>query len=376
VPQRKKILYLVTEDWYFLSHRLPMARAARDMGLEVVVATRIGKGREAIEKEGFRVLPLSMDRKGKNPFVEFGTVLSIAELYRHERPDLVHHVAMKPILYGSIAAWLAKVPAVINAFAGMGYVFISNSPLARLLRPIFIVLFRFLFRQEGRALVVQNEDDRNTAERLRLGDPANIYIIRGSGVDTEKFHPTPEPKGPLVATLVGRMLWDKGIGELVEAVRILKKRSVEIAVQLVGEPDPANPRSIPEQTLRDWEAEGLVKWLGRREDIAELLQQSNIAILPSYREGMPKSLLEGGASERALIATDVPGCRELVTDEENGLLVPLMDASALADAIERLDKDSALRAKLAKGARKRVMERHSDLVIADQIAALYRDAIA
>jgi len=358
-----------------LSHRLPMARAARDLGLDVVVATRIDKGRAAIEAEGIRVVPLSLDRKGKNPFVELSAIGSIARLYRQEKPDIVHHVAMKPILYGSVAAWLTKVPAVINAFAGMGFVFISESFLARMLRPVFILLFRFLFAQKGRALVVQNEDDRQTAVKLHLGNPEHIHVIRGSGVDTEKFHPTPEPDGVPVVTLVGRMLWDKGVGELVEAARVLKNKGIALTVRLVGEPDPANPRTIPETTLFGWQEAGLVEWLGHREDIAELLEQSNIVVLPSYREGMPKSLLEGAACERALIATDVPGCRELVTHEENGLLVPAKQTQPLADAIERLISNDALRKKLAGVARLRVMKKHSDQIVATEIAKLYREAL-
>jgi len=376
VSKNRKILYLVTEDWYFLSHRLPMARAARDQGFEVVVATRVDQGREAIENEGFRVIPLSMDRKGKNPLAELVSIFSIARIYRHEKPDIVHHVAMKPILYGSIAAWMSGVPAVVNAFAGMGYVFISNSLLARSLRPIFILLFRFLFKQKGRVLVVQNADDMAAAKRLKLGADDKIYLIRGSGIDTEKFYPVPEPDGVPVVTLVGRMLWDKGVGELVEAARMLKDRGVKIIVRLIGEPDPANPRTIPESTLQQWVGAGLVEWLGRRADVAKLIQESNIVVLPSYREGMPKSLLEGAACERALVATDVPGCRELVTHEENGLLVPLMDAVSLADAIERLVVDAPLRRKLAVAARHRVLSCHSDDVIAEQISGLYRGMIS
>jgi len=376
VSKNRKILYLVTEDWYFLSHRLPMARAARDQGFEVVVATRVDQGREAIENEGFRVIPLSMDRKGKNPLAELVSIFSIARIYRHEKPDIVHHVAMKPILYGSIAAWVSSVPAVVNAFAGMGYVFISNSLLARSLRPIFILLFRFLFKQKGRVLVVQNADDMAAAKRLNLGADDKIYLIRGSGIDTEKFHPVPEPDGVPVVILVGRMLWDKGVGELVDAARMLKERGVKVVVRLIGEPDPANPRAIPESLLKEWVSQGLVEWLGRRDDIAKLMQESNIVVLPSYREGMPKSLLEGAACERALVATDVPGCRDLVTHGANGLLVPFKDAHALADAIERLVVDSPLRKKLAATARQHVQSRYSNEVIADQISKVYRSLIS
>lgn len=373
---RPRLLYLVTEDWYFLSHRLPMARAARDMGCEVVVATRLGAGRAAIEAEGFRVVPLTLDRRGKNPLRELMAIFAIANLYRREKPDLVHHVALKPMLYGSIAASLAGVPKVINAFAGLGYVFIAESGLARLLRLVVVALFRFLMNRPGRYVVVQNGDDRATLKRLGLGAEGRVALIRGSGVDTELLSPMPAPDGPPTATLVGRMLWDKGIGELVEAARRLKQGGVPGRIVLVGTPDPANPASIPEATLRQWVDEGLIEWWGHRADIRAVWAQSHIAVLPSYREGLPMALLEAAACGRPLVAADVPGCRELVRHQENGLLVPARTAQPLADSLKLLFENRGLRLALGARARATVEGEYAAKAVGTAIEGLYRAALA
>ncbi len=255
------LLYLVTEDWYFWSHRLPIARAARAAGWDVMVATRVAKHGERIRREGFRLVPIGLRRHSLAPWREAAAIAELLRLYRRERPDLVHHVAMKPVLYGSLAAALAGVPAVVNALAGMGYVFASSGVKARLLRPLIRTAFRWLLDRPNSRLILQNPDDiaamtkgTVTAERVAL--------IRGSGVDTQIFRPRDEPEGTPVAVMVSRMLWDKGVGELVEAARLLRRREVPLRVVLVGPPDPDNPASIPERQLRDWDASGDVAWWG------------------------------------------------------------------------------------------------------------------
>lgn len=368
---RPKLLYLVTEDWYFCSHRLPIARAARDAGFQVLVATRVDRHGDAIREEGFELLPLSLRRRELRPWRELGALTEIVRLYRRTRPDVVHHVAMKPVVYGSIAARLAGVPATVNALAGLGYVFTSPSARARMLRPPLTLALRVMLGGRGTKAIVQNPDD---AERLRaIGvDSERIELIRGSGVDTTAFRPRPEPDGEIVATMVSRMLWDKGVGELVEAARILRAAGEGLRVQLVGPPDHENPASIPERTLRGWEREGLVRWLGQRDDIAALWGASHVAVLPSHREGLPKSLLEAAACGRPLVATDVPGCREIAVDGDTGLLVPARDAAALARALRTLAADPALRARMGRNARERVVARFSEQRVAEQTLALYR----
>jgi glycosyltransferase involved in cell wall biosynthesis len=373
-----KLVYLVTEDWYFRSHRLPMARAAREAGFEVVVATRINTAadRQAIEAEGFRVVALDWRRGGHNPLRELAGMASIARLYRRERPDIVHHVAMKPVLEGGIAAWIADVPGIVNAPTGLGALFIGSGVATKLLRPAINLILRVALNHPRCRLVMQNPDDLELLVRQGLVDRARAVLIPGSGVDTARFAPSPEPPGAPTAALVARMLWDKGVGELVQAARSLRARGVDLRVRLIGPRDDHNPASIPQATLEDWVREGVVDWPGEVADIAALWRETAIAVLPSYREGLPKALLEAAASGRPMVAADVPGCREIVRHEETGLLVPPRDPVALADALARLAADPALRRRLGAAARRLVEECFGEAAIAAATAALYRDMLA
>ncbi len=369
-----KLLFVVTEDWYFCSHRLPLARAARDDGYEVLVATRIDRHAEQIRGEGFRPIPLRLRRRRSNPWNEVASIIELVWLYRREKPDIVHHVAMKPVIYGSLAAFLARVPTIVNALAGFGYIFTSTQVRARLLRrPVRAALRKLLTVGEGRT-IVQNPDDRRALRELGIPD-ARIAVIPGSGVDTQAFEPAPEPEGPVVVCMVARMLWDKGVGELVAAARLLKPELPSLRIWLVGPPDAENPASIPESQLTRWVDEGILEWLGQHEDVAALWRQAHIAVLPSYREGLPKSLLEAAASGRPMVAADVPGCREIVVDNETGLLVPARDAVALAGALSRLAGDAALRQRMGAAARRRVVEHFSQERIASETLALYRSLV-
>jgi len=372
---KPKLLYLVTEDWYFCSHRLPIARAARDAGFEVLVATRVDRHADVIRAEGFEVIALKLRRREMRPWRELGALAEILQLYRRTRPALVHHVAMKPIIYGSIAARLAGVPAVVNAVAGLGFVFASSRLRARVLRPVIRFALRKLVAGRGSRAVVQNPDDALIMEAI--GVPADrLCVIRGSGVDLEAFPPKPEPDGEIVITMVSRMLWDKGVGELVAAARELLAAQIKVRVLLVGPPDHDNPAAIPEQTLREWEREGVVRWLGQQDDIAQVWARSHIAVLPSYREGLPKSLLEAAACGRPMVSTDVPGCREIVVDGETGLLVPARDATSLALALGRLAADAALRKRMGAAARARVAEHFSEARVAADTVALYQSLVS
>jgi glycosyltransferase involved in cell wall biosynthesis len=373
-----KLIYLVTEDWYFRSHRMPMARAARDAGFEVVVATRVNSAadRQAIEAEGFRVVALDWTRGSRNPLRELMEMAAIARLYRHEKPAIVHHVAMKPVLEGGIAAWIADVPAIVNALTGLGAVFIGSGLVTRLLRPAIRVILRVALDHPRSRLVMQNPDDLDLMLRKDLVSPDRTVLIPGSGVDIARFAPSPEPSGPPTAALVARMLWDKGVGELVEAARILKQRGVPIRIRLAGPRDDHNPAAIPLATLEGWVREGIVEWSGEVKDIAALWRDTAIAVLPSYREGLPKSLLEAAASGRPMIATDVPGCREVVRHGVTGLLVPPRDPQALADALATLASDADLRQRYGAAARRLAEERFSDTAIAAAMVELYRDQMA
>jgi glycosyltransferase involved in cell wall biosynthesis len=364
------ILYLVTEDWYFCSHRLPVARAARDAGARIIVATRVVDHGAAIEREGFQLRPLPWRRGRLAPLREAGSLAAIRRLYRRERPDLVHHVALKPMVYGSLAAG-RQGPTVVNALTGLGTV-LQGDRHPRL-GGLVCGLLPLLLDGKHRHLLVQNPDDRDLALRRRFVAPDRLTLIRGSGVDLDRFAPSPEPPGPPVAALVGRMLAVKGVADLAAAARLLRQRGVALRLWLAGPSDDDSPSAIAPATLRGWQAEGLLDWLGPVDDIADLWRRTHIAVLPSRGgEGVPKALLEAAAAGRPLVATDVPGCREIARPEETGLLVPRRDPAALADALAKLAADPALRRRLGGGARRLAEAEFGEARVAAETLALYR----
>jgi len=365
-----RILYLVTEDWYFCSHRLPIARAARAAGADVLVATRVEAHRAAIEREGFRLVSLPWRRRTDRPGPELATLRDITALYRRERPDIVHHVALKPSVYGGIAAALTACPVRIAAVAGLGYTEASRSTKARLLRTGLRTTLRALWGSTH--AIVQNPEDRDALSRARLVASERVHLIRGSGVDVTHLVPLPEPPGRVVAAYAGRLIASKGIRELAQAARLLRERGVPVDVWLVGEPDRENPEAIPEKEVRAWVDSGWLAWHPWTDDIAALWARAAIAVLPSYREGLPKMLLEAAACARPVVTCDVPGCREVTVDGVTGRLVPARDARALADAIESLVPDAALRARLGGAGRERVVQDFSEARVVADTLSLYR----
>ena len=368
-----KLLYLVTEDWVFLSHRLPMARAARAAGFEVAVAARVAEHGERIRAEGFALHPLAWRRRDLGPLAALRAIAEIFRLYRRERPDVVHHVALKPMIYGGIAALLARRPAIVSSLTGTGYAFSSPSLKAKLMRlPITLILRALLARQRS-VVVVQNEGHRELLLRLAPGAADHVAIVRGSGIDTVRYRPLPDPEcRPVIIGFVARLLADKGVRSLIEAYRLLLARGVAVGLVIAGTPDPENPTSIPEEEVRGWLALPGVRWLGHVSDVREVWRDAHIAVLPSLHEGLPKSLLEAAACARPIVATDVPGCREIARPDQNALLVPVEDPAALADALQRLVEDAALRRQLGAASRRLVDPALSDATIGAETVALYR----
>lgn len=369
----KTVLFLVTEDWYFCSHRLPVARAARDAGAKVIVACRVQEHRDQIEREGFELWNVPFDRTGINPLKDVKTLASIAKTYLKVKPDLVHQVATKPVLYGSLIAWFTGVPAILNAMAGLGYLFISGGMKARLLRNVFQRLLSTLCNRKNSILIVQNSDDEATFVSVGVR-PEKISVIRGSGVDLETYYSTAEPDGEPVALCVSRMLWDKGIGELVEAARTLRKKEIPIKIRLVGKTD-SNPSSIPQDQLDAWNREGVIEYAGHSKDIPGEYARAHIAVLPSYREGLPKSLLEAAACQRPIVSTDVPGCREICVDGETGIRVPAKQSAPLADALEQLAQNKQLRLEMGENARKLAENAFATPHVVEQTIAVYRQLL-
>jgi glycosyltransferase involved in cell wall biosynthesis len=347
-------MMVVNDAPFFLSHRLPIALAARTAGYDVHVATPEHPRRTEIEQQGLSFHPFPLTRSSASPGSELGSIRSLMALYRNVRPDLVHHVTHKPVLYGSIAARLTKVPAVVNAISGLGYAFIATGWKAGLRRRLMLSAYRAAFSHPNCRAIFQNPEDVALFRDAGVLSPGQYILIPGSGVELDRFVPTPEPPGPPLIVLGSRMLWDKGIGEFVEAARVLRSRGIVFRAALVGEPDPGNPRSLTESQLRAWNDEGIVEWWGRRSDMATVFASCSIACLPStYREGVPKVLLEAAACGRPIVTTDAPGCRVVARPEDNGLLVPPGDAASLASALERLLLDAPLRARM--GARSRAI---------------------
>lgn len=366
-----KLLYFISEDWFFRSHFLDRAKAAQRAGHEVVVLTRLGAHADELRQLGFRLLPLCMQRSGTHPLRELAVLRQVWRVYRWERPDLVHHVALKPILYGSVVARCLGLQAVVNAPVGMGYVFTAGGAKGRLLRGAVRLALRALLNPPGSKVVFENEEDLAASVRGRSVRARDAVLIRGAGVDIARFAPADPPAGLPVVVLGARMLRDKGIVEFVEAARLLRQRQVRLRCVLVGAPDPGNPSSLAQDQLEAWQAEGTVEWWRHQDDMADVLRRCHIACLPSYREGLPKFLLEAMACGLPVVATDVTGCRQAVDEGRTGLLVPAREALSLADALEWLALHADERARMGAAGRARVLALYADADIQQQTTMLY-----
>ena len=369
---RPKLLFLITEDWYFWTHRLALARAARDAGFDVVIASRISKYRTRIEAEGFTLVGIKLRRSGRNPFTELASIIDLAGIFRRERPDIVHQVSIKPVLYGSMAACFAGCPALVNAVTGLGHVFVTRGLRASLRRSLVLLAYRLALASKRSRVIFQNPDDREFFLQRGVVDPASAVLIRGAGVNLEIFRPAAEPEGLPLVVLAGRLLWTKGVAEFVEAAQRLRTRGVQCRFALVGVPDTENPMAIPDEMLKQWQCNAGIEIWGHREDMVSVLQQATVVVLPTiYGEGIPKILLEAAACGKPLVATNIPGCTEIVRHEENGLLVPPRDPEALAEALNLLLSDAALRAQMGHSGRDLVEREFSESRVVDQTLAVY-----
>lgn len=369
---RRRLLFLVNNPAFFLSHRLPIALAARDEGFDVHVATMDGPSVPVIREHGLVHHVIPMSRSGRNPLEELRSLHAFWSLFRRLRPDLVHAVTIKPVLYGGIAARLAGVPAYVAAVSGLGFIFMRREGGFDPLRLAATFLYQLALGHRNSRVVFQNASDRQELRRAGVVQPGQTVMIRGAGVDLQDYVPVPEPEGAPVAIMVARLLKDKGVREFVEAARATAGHPSGLRWVLVGAPDPGNPASITEEEFRRWQEEGVVICTGEREDIAALYQNAHIAVLPSYREGLPRSLVEAAACGRAVVTTDVPGCRDAIEPGVTGLLVPVRDARALADAVVSLAVDPERRRAMGAAGR-RLAEQEFDIrkVVAAHMA-IYR----
>jgi len=345
------ILIVINDPVYFLSHRLPIAEAARDNGYLVHVASIASPSGEKIKALGFEYHELPLNRGGVNPFGELYSLYAFWRLLQKLKPDILHLVTTKPVLYGGIAARFSPVKGVVAAIAGLGSVFVANGLKYSLIRMIVRRMYRLALGKNNLRAIFQNPDDRDSLVRLGALTTDKTVLIRGSGVQLSNYVVRPEPSGRAVVTFVGRLLRDKGVGEFVRAAKLLKVRGVEAVFQLVGDPDSGNPSSLTTTELAGIRHENDVTLMGYRDDIPDIYASSNLVVLPSYREGLPKALIEAAACGRAVVTTDVPGCRDAIEPDVTGLLVPVRDHVALANAIEVLIGDPALRERMGKKGR-------------------------
>jgi glycosyltransferase involved in cell wall biosynthesis len=367
-----RLLMVVNVPWFFVMHRLPIALMARARGVDVHIACGEGEGAEDIEAAGLPFHRLPLTRTPLAPVRDAKSIAALVRLYRRLRPDVVHHVTLKPVIFGSIAARIAGVPGVVNAFAGLGYTFSGVSAGARMRRWSVERLIAWSLKLPRQKIVFENSDDRQLLTSAGAIPSADSLVIAGVGIDTEEYSATPQPAPPVQILLASRMLREKGVQYFVEAARRLKNRGISARFLLVGTPDPFNPGSITEQELRDWSRDGVVEWLGFRRDMPQVIRDSHVVCLPTYyREGVPRILMEGAASGRALVTTDMPGCRDIVKDGVNGFVLPPHDVTSLEHALEKLIVDAPLRARFGAAGRKIAEEQFALPRVLEQFWSVY-----
>jgi glycosyltransferase involved in cell wall biosynthesis len=365
-----KLLYLVTEDWWFCQHFLPMARAARAVGYEIVVAARLREHAAPIAREGYRTVSLENERRSLGAGEILRSTFRMMQIVRAERPDLVHCIGLRMVVLGGLAARLAGARAIVLAPTGLGHLWIENGPIERLARVVTRFLVGRWLRRPGTRYLFENADDPREFGLDSTG--FDVTLVGGAGVAAADFAPAPEPPLPVKIAVVARMILPKGIAESAAAVLRARARGTAVELHLFGSPDRSNRRSITESNLQAWSQQPGIVWHGATSDPAAVWREHHIAMLLSYREGLPRALVEAAATGRPIIATDVVGCREVVRDGCEGLLVALGDIEAAAAAVGRLAADPVLRARLGATARERFLERFSEAAVTSTMKHLYK----
>jgi glycosyltransferase involved in cell wall biosynthesis len=370
-----KVLFIANTDWYLFNFRLALANFLRAKGFEVVMVSPPGKFVPEIQKAGYRWIEWAVGRRTMLPTNEVKAIQKLTDILKTEEPVLVHHFTIKPVLYGSLAARIAHIPAVVNSVTGLGYIFLTGGLTGRFLRFLVLPMYRIAFAHPNLQVIFENGNDQNTFIRFGLIKSQDTYIIHGVGVDTEWFFPIPEPAAnPPLIVFPARMLLDKGLGTLIDAARILKQKQ-DVRIILVGEPDPGNPATVSKDMLKDWEKEGLVEWWGFQREMCKIYQNAHIITLPSFGEGLPTVLIEAAACGRPIVTTDVSGCRDVVKDGINGLLVPPNDPASLADALETLILNPTLRKQMGEEGRRIVLEEFTNERVNEETLKVYEKAL-
>jgi len=348
---KQKLLFVVNVDFFFISHRLPIALAAIQKDYEVHIATSLTDGLNKLQSQGLIVHPLNLDRRSTGIISNVLTFFQILRIFIKLKPNIVHLISIKPVLLGGIAARLAAVPSVVAAISGLGFIYISHGFKATVRRKLIGLFYRLALSHKNLRAIFQNEDDRETLFKISNLHKENTSLIRGSGVDLTRYLPSTLPEGPPVVVLAARLYVEKGVREFIEAARSLKNAGLDANFVIAGSPDLNNPVAISEDELNQWVSEGIIEWWGHRNDIPQVFAASTIVVLPSYREGFSKVLTEAASCGRAVITTDVPGCRDAIKPDVTGLLVPVRDVEALAKAINTLLVDRSLCEEMGRAGR-------------------------
>jgi glycosyltransferase involved in cell wall biosynthesis len=373
---RRRLLYVLNDVDYFLLHWLERTVAAGDRGFDVHLAAPPFGDVDRVRDSGLTFHPIDLARESTNVIKEMRAVREIARVHREVRPHLAHHATIKPVIYGGLAARRTRVPAVVSTIPGLGYLFASSEGRARILHVLAKQGYRRALSRDVSRVIFENSDDLADFERWRIIGPGKGMVIRGAGVDTSVFREAPEPDGPVRVVMASRLIWDKGVAEFIAAARIAKEAGVDARFILVGDTDPGNPAAVPTAQLEEWHREGVVKWLGRRADMPEVLRQAHIVCLPtSYREGVPRILIEAASTGRPIITTDSPGCRDIVRNGENGILVPLRDPDAIVDAVRRMCMDPGLRRSMGRRGRVIVETEFAREIVFEALFQLYDDLL-
>ncbi|MDO9085567.1 MAG: glycosyltransferase family 4 protein [Anaerolineaceae bacterium] len=366
-----KVLLVANTDWYLYNFRLSLGKFLRDKGFDVVFVSPDGEYRENIIRNGFQHIKWHLNRKSIFIFSELKSLIELLRIYKSEKPVLVHHFTIKPVLYGSIASRFLKIKATVNSITGLGYIFLSNEWKGKLLRYLVFPIYKFSLSHPNNFIIFENSYDRDVFLKNKFINKERSSIIQGVGVDEDYYGYSPDPKleVPFVI-LPARMLYDKGINILVEAAKILKSK-IAVRIALVGDVDPGNPSSIDVSTIRKWENDGMVEWWGFQQDMRQIYQNCNIVTLPSFGEGLPTVLIESAASGRPIVATDVAGCRDVVIEGVNGFLVPPNDPEALANVIHTLIKNPDMREEMGLEGRKLVIEKFTSKIVNEKTYQIY-----
>ena len=375
IKKNKRVLFVITEDWALISHRLHLVDAAIKAGFEVGLLTRINSHYNILKARNVNIFEWKFERRSLNPVLEIFAIIGLCKTIWLFKPDIIHAVALKPVIYTGLVRIFFLKTGLIAALGGLGFIFNSKSLKARLLKPITRTFLKYAFFKQRTRLILQNKDNIDTIKSMNIIDTKNIRLIKGAGVEVKKFVPTPIPKGIPIITLPGRMLSDKGVFEFVKVAERIKLKNIKARFILAGDIDLQNPASIPQAHIDKWVTDGIIEHWKRCDDIKEVYYKTSIVCLPSYNEGLPKVLIEAGSCSRPVVAFDVPGCREVVRNNINGFLVEFGNEYALEKALVDLIKDKQLCKRMGERGRKIVEKEFSDIVINNETFNVWNEIL-